>query len=545
MLAIPSMVLAADPSSDWIQSVRIEGLNRLSLNADISTLNFKTRVGQHYKQSDIVLDVNSLYLTGYFQSVVERTDRLPNGLAIVYQVVENPVIRDIVITGNISYSTDYLAAQMQSKRGAVLNLKQIESDKKTLDNLYALNGFSLFAVSGIALQNNQTLLVRVNEGLISKISFSGLKNIDEFVLRRELRSTTGTAVNQKIIQSDRSRLLRLGYFSEVGIPTLENTDKGINMGFPVVEKKVNLVDVGLETDQEEFVGYVQGRLNHVIQKTDVVSVKTQVGLVNRQLRARSYSARYFQPWLLNLWPVQGALDVWTDDQVDLGGSQVGNRHGWDAVLRFPLSGDDWSLSTTLKNELVLPNTISSFRVASLAARVMYESDAHRDNEEAGSYGFVEYQRAFNLLGFAPDGLQYSKYSAQWANFFPLSPSTVFAVNSNIAYYDTKTPNDSAFNIMAFRIGGSNSLRGYPEGGLGGLKDILFNLEYRFDLSSNFEGLVFSDFGNVFDSTHPIDLRQLKSSYGIGMRFQTPVGAIRSDLSWGQHFVVHLNIGQLF
>ena len=546
-LCLGSPLSAAEVSNDWIQSVQIEGLDRLSLSREFAELPLKTRVGQHYQKADTIVDVNALYLTGYFESVVVRTDPTPAGVAVVYKVVENPVIESVVITGNYSYSTDYLQSVMQSKAGSVMNLKRIEADKMAIDALYAKDGYSLFLITGIALQNRKTLLVRVNEGLIEKISFTGLKAIPEFVVRRELMSAPGTAFNQRSIQRDRGHLLRLGYFSEVGVPSLGTSGAGLEVGFPVIEKKVNLVDLGLETDERDFVGYVQGRVNHVFQTTDVVSVKTQVGLEDRQLRAKSYSVRYFQPWFLNRWPIQFALDAWTDNQVDLGGSprQIGNRQGWDVVFKFPIKGDEIALSTTLKSEEVIPNSITRFKISSVAGRFLYESPEHLENDESGSYGFVEYQKTLNLPALSLVGLSYSKYSFQWATFFPLAPSMVFGINSNIGYYDTLDPMDPAFQIIQFRIGGSNSLRGYPEGGTTGIKHVLFNGEYRFAMSPNLQGLIFSDFGNAFGAGQPIDLKLLKSSVGLGIRFHTPVGAVRSDFSWGENFVIHLNIGQLF
>jgi outer membrane protein insertion porin family len=56
---------------------------------------------------------------------------------------------------------------------------------------------------------------------------------------------------------------------------------------------------------------------------------------------------------------------------------------------------------------------------------------------------------------------------------------------------------------------------------------LFNAELRLSQLEGFGVVLFSDAGNVWIN-HSIDLHDIRASYGIGLRYQTPVGPLRID-----------------
>ncbi len=110
---------------------------------------------------------------------------------------------------------------------------------------------------------------------------------------------------------------------------------------------------------------------------------------------------------------------------------------------------------------------------------------------------------------------------------------------------TKGPQTLAFNLQggtilgdlppyeAFTLGGSNSVRGYQEGGLGsGRTYIQASAEYRFPIFSVVSGALFFDIGSDFGSnTKPAEVLNKNGSgygYGLGVRVQSPLGPIRID-----------------
>jgi outer membrane translocation and assembly module TamA len=125
----------------------------------------------------------------------------------------------------------------------------------------------------------------------------------------------------------------------------------------------------------------------------------------------------------------------------------------------------------------------------------------------------------------------------------------------------------------FFAGGGNTVRGFQldrlgvpeilnEDGLsnGGNGLVVFNLELRNTLGRVFgrdlTGVVFVDAGNVFERASDLDLSRLRGTWGVGGRYDSPLGPIRLDIGFKMDRMVfkglresgweyHLSFGQTF
>lgn len=72
----------------------------------------------------------------------------------------------------------------------------------------------------------------------------------------------------------------------------------------------------------------------------------------------------------------------------------------------------------------------------------------------------------------------------------------------------------------YALGGASTLRGYPRDSINGNAFVLGNIEYRQPLFGlkELRGVVFFDAGNAYISGSDIDLLDLKTSIGIGLRY---------------------------
>ncbi len=109
-----------------------------------------------------------------------------------------------------------------------------------------------------------------------------------------------------------------------------------------------------------------------------------------------------------------------------------------------------------------------------------------------------------------------------------------------------------------RLGSASVLdvNGVSNGGNG---LVILNGELRFPFwrQKSLGGAVFVDVGNVFAKVGDIDLGQLRTGAGFGIRWRSPVGPLRTDFAWklhpitfgnGQpenHFAWYVTIGQAF
>ena len=90
----------------------------------------------------------------------------------------------------------------------------------------------------------------------------------------------------------------------------------------------------------------------------------------------------------------------------------------------------------------------------------------------------------------------------------------------------------------FFAGGGNTVRGYAQVSLGpvnvfgatagGNALLILNQEIRVPIVWRFRGVGFVDAGNVFESVPDFTLRGLRTSAGVGLRIESPIGLVRLD-----------------
>jgi outer membrane protein insertion porin family/translocation and assembly module TamA len=88
--------------------------------------------------------------------------------------------------------------------------------------------------------------------------------------------------------------------------------------------------------------------------------------------------------------------------------------------------------------------------------------------------------------------------------------------------------------------------------IGGNGQLLLNLDYRFPIAGPFMGNVFVDAGNVWGSWRNINLSDIKTGVGVGVRYLSPVGPIRLEAGWkldrlpGEDpYVIFFSVGNAF
>ncbi len=122
-----------------------------------------------------------------------------------------------------------------------------------------------------------------------------------------------------------------------------------------------------------------------------------------------------------------------------------------------------------------------------------------------------------------------KFTADTRYYFRGGGESVWALNLMGGYASGDMPLSQRFSM-----GGSETLRGYEDEQFRGNTMLKGTLEYRFPIVKRVQGVLFNDNGYAWDKRFEdkYDLVKIKSSVGVGLRVNSPLGPIRVDYGWG-------------
>ncbi|HKL80929.1 MAG TPA: outer membrane protein assembly factor BamA [Desulfobacter sp.] len=133
-----------------------------------------------------------------------------------------------------------------------------------------------------------------------------------------------------------------------------------------------------------------------------------------------------------------------------------------------------------------------------------------------------------------------KYSLELRYYLSVTDDLVIAVRGRYGYMDTYRDNTDISDDQLYYLGGASTVRGFDENMLqydaddnavGGRSMMLGSVEARYDLSLNYEFALFFDTGALTEIQEPGIPESFRSSVGIGLRRQTPVGPISLLYGW--------------
>lgn len=179
-------------ASDEINNIVITGNKRIEVQTIKSYLEFSK--GQDFSEFDLNKAIKRLYATGLFADI--SIDRRANELLV--NIVENPIINQIVFEGNKRIKDDKLEQEIALEPRSVYTKTKISQDLKRILNLYRKSGRFAVEVTPKIIQlaqNRVDLIFEIQEGkkaTIKKINFVG----NEFYSSDRLRKVINSSENK-------------------------------------------------------------------------------------------------------------------------------------------------------------------------------------------------------------------------------------------------------------------------------------------------------------------------------------------------------------
>jgi len=127
-----------------VASVEIRGNRRIE--EDAIRTRIRTQEGDFFDRAQIARDVQSVFEQGFFRDVRVFSEETPGGTRVIFEVDENPVIREIAITGNDNVDGDKIRDALTLTSGSTLDFPLLRENVDRVTALYRAEGYYLAEV---------------------------------------------------------------------------------------------------------------------------------------------------------------------------------------------------------------------------------------------------------------------------------------------------------------------------------------------------------------------------------------------------------------
>ncbi|NRA33148.1 MAG: outer membrane protein assembly factor BamA [Polyangiaceae bacterium] len=427
-----------------------------------------------------------------------------------------------------------------------------------------------------------------------RIEMLGNTKTRDKVIRREMKIQEGDKFSETLLERSRRLITALGYFERVDISTQSGSAPNkVQVNVEVSERPTGTFQVGAGFSSiESFIATAQVQQANLFGHGQSLSLNASLSGIRQSVNIRLFD-RYFldTPFRFSIDLFDQVQNFGAYTQAKRGGALT---FGYPIIqpelsvsIRYKLERLDISAATSqasflsatntpaLFTELPLANLMNDGLTSSLTPAVTYDS---RDNRLFPTGGI--YLRGQSELAVAPFGSEneFWKHSITGRYYYGLGHGFVLKLNTEFGL--VTSPSQDGVPIFArYFLGGILNMRGFifrslgprmplcnatdpncspiPNGAnIGGNMQYYQNLELEFPLLDKvgIRGVLFTDAGNAWNLEQnycdtgrngipydevspcfefPYDFSNLRTSYGFGVRWFSPLGPLRFE--WGFPF----------
>lgn len=561
-----------------ITSVDFEGIPE-EVKAKLAPL-IQSKPGSTVTVEGIRNDVASLGSIGVFSQIRPVFVSVPEGVKLTYQLVSNPVVKNVEFSGNTVFTSDYLKSIMQIPKDSVLNFVLVNQKLREIEDLYLKQGYMLVSIPNVQVSADGTLHIDISEGIVEDIVIVGNEKTKNYVITRELKLKKGKPFNKFLASRSMERLYNLGYFEDVNMKLLpgKTNEHDVIIEIDVIEQKTGIVTVGAGySDADGTVGIIELGDTNFRGTGDKVNLHWEFGGAGD---GKNYTLSYTRPWINDNGDSLGASifnRIYEYDDYDANGDKVAEydkrRKGWNLTwghvsdeyrtnyFNFESSKESYDdhdgfETGEVMDKYLAKNNITDYHDSDWYKAIMDNFGTtnsftfthvfdNRDNYFNASKGRrISFAAQWGGHGLGGD-YGFYKFTAEGRFYKALGNGHILALRLMGGYID----GDVSYGNL-FDLGGSDTLRGYEDDQFKGKKMYAATLEYRFPIAKKVQGVLFTDAGSTWgidEGKIPwyTDDDSLNWSVGVGIRLQTPIGPIRLDYGHGDRNKFNFSFGTQF
>ncbi len=130
-----------------VREINVEYIGPKTVAKSVILSNMRTSVGQVYSASSVEEDVRNLYATGFFTNLAIKDEALADGVRVNVVVQPKPLVKEIVVRGEVKIKESRIKKEIKSKVGETLSEQQISADADKIKDYYLGKGYNQVQVS--------------------------------------------------------------------------------------------------------------------------------------------------------------------------------------------------------------------------------------------------------------------------------------------------------------------------------------------------------------------------------------------------------------
>ncbi|BDA46032.1 Outer envelope protein 80, chloroplastic [Coccomyxa sp. Obi] len=545
-----------------------------------------------YTLSEVRDDIQRVFDAGYFQQITPAAEDTRDGIKLTLQATANPVIKGVVVTGANVLPQREIEEAFRDQAGRTLNFPAFSSAVKRLNRWYEDRG--IFGQVTEVDDTGGVINVKLAEMVVGNLN---LRYVDRKtgevreegatrpeVVLRQLATRPGQVYNVRQAKMDIDAVYSMGLFDDVTIlpqpaedSTLEHPK--VDLVLNVVERKTGGLSCGggissqghSEGALPGFIGSASFSQRNLFGLNQKLAATVEIGQVDSLFRVN-----HTDPWVkgdpyrtsrtISLQntrtsgnPVHGRAP---DDCVRPGSEEEASPEGSVVVARLmggveygrPLAtgwtgtlGVNWQRAKCLdehgncitQDAYGSPLTFSGGRSDTLMLALLRA--AYSGGQDAHLVASME-----QALPLQSDWLNFNRFCLRAERGMQIYKGLRAHLSAKGGVILGDLP-----PYEAFPIGGTNSVRGYSEGGVGsGRNYVTGTAGLHWPIFGPVDGALFFDYGTDLDSGQtvlgdPAGARGKPGSgygFGAGIRVDSPVGPLRLEYAFNDKFVRRFHFG---
>ncbi len=546
-----------------VKDIELYGVNALN-PADILE-KMTLQKGSVYNRDIVQTDLRAIYQLGYFSENMKAIPvSNPDGTVTLKIILEeNLPVKDFTIEGNTVVPTEEILNCLLPMKGKPQNVAQINQAIYDIQNVYSAKGYILARVESVTDDPDGTININIKEGTINKILIQGNEKTKSYVIERNVLTEPGTIYNENVLKEDLVRLYASQAFKDVTReiePTEEDPDL-YDVTIRVEEQRTASISVGggLDTVTGVF-GSLGIADNNFRGRNQRLALN---GLVGTGVMLNDASVKdhmniqaelsFFEPYFFNSdnslmskvffrdfgsYQVPLAIEQRIGGEVTVAHRIKSNKH---ATATFSLGVEninvregDFNKIASLYNKYSVPiseraKQLEGGLFMSLSPALIYDTRDSATVTRHGTLASIRFDEEIGLDGFDKT---HGKLTGMIKQYIPVGKKSSLSFTAKAG---GKIHGDNMPEVMAYRLGGPYTIRGFKMSGVGtGNAFVMGSAEFatpipfvdrtRIKFLNNVRLTAFLDAGKIFDTTISDKLydRPLYAvSAGVGIKLYIP------------------------